>query len=135
MDGVMKKLEQYQKLNIKDNDAPDSLMNNLEHLQDLNKRFKQAESALESQMKSAEVEAKTDSIFNDMTNIDKMNDPNLTFKGFRRQQSKRLGLIINNYAKDQSADSAKDSVKSFNVNSPTNSIGSKSFHTIKSGVK
>lgn len=49
LQGIKKRLEQYQSLNImNDSDAPEAFLNNLEHLQNLNKRFKEAETELDA---------------------------------------------------------------------------------------
>jgi hypothetical protein len=37
---------------------------------------------------------------NDVKNLDQMNDPNLTFKGFRKKRNSALAGIANNYSKD-----------------------------------
>lgn len=139
--GIQARLKQYQKINVEAGDAPETLLNNLEHLKVLNRRYQEAENELEAQQQEVQ-NGKNNMIpgLNDLKNLDQMNDPNLTFKGFRKKRNSALAGIANNYSKDPNMDGkGNESDWSF---SPKNaaeddepSVGSKSYHTVRSGVK
>lgn len=87
-----------------------------------------------------------------MKNLDQMNDPNLTFKGFRKKRNSALAGIANNYANKNGGNIAnlngKDAKKDGKGNESEwsftpkkaaeddeRSVSSKSYHTVRSGVK
>ena len=95
MEGIKKRLEQFKKLNIMEttSDNPEAILNNLEHLQNLNERFKEAEMELEAQKKEEESDVKKQVPgLENLNNLDKMYNPNLTFKGYRRKKGGNNGM-------------------------------------------
>ena len=57
MKGINDRLKQFKKLNMEaTSDAPEAMLNNLEHLHNLNERFKEAEIELEARNKEKKKE-------------------------------------------------------------------------------
>lgn len=111
-------MKQYQKINIDGDHAPETLLNNLQHLKDLDKRYRDAEPELDA--KFPELKNGLENGLNGIRNLNQMNDPNMTFKALR----KKMGINV----KDLRANNEKTDKESL-------SESEKSYHTIRSGIK
>ena len=111
-------MKQYQKINIGGEQAPETLLNNLQHLKDLEKRYRDAEPELDAEF--PEAKKSLENGLSGIRNLNQMNDPNMTFKALRKtmgMQGKELKATQGRADKDSLSDSDR------------------SYHTIRSGVK